>query len=102
MIDYNERGNMLVLIDEIFKGTNYDDRIYGALEVINKLNTKNTIAFITTHDFYLCDSNGVSNFHVKEEYEDNNIIFDYKIRKGRCTSTNAKYLMEKLGIINTK
>ena len=102
MIDYNGQGNMLVLIDEIFKGTNYDDRIYGALEVINKLNTKNTIAFITTHDFYLCDSNGVSNFHVKEEYEDNNIIFDYKIRKGRCTSTNAKYLMKKLGIINTK
>lgn len=102
MIEYNGKGNMLVLIDEIFKGTNYDDRMYGALEVISKLNNKNTIAFITTHDFYLCDSNNVSNFHVKEEYEGDRIIFDYKIRKGRCTSTNAKYLMGKLGIINTK
>ena len=29
-MDYLNQGNMLVLIDEIFKGTNYQDRIYGA------------------------------------------------------------------------
>ena len=100
MFEYNGNGNMLVLIDEIFKGTNYEDRLYGAHEVVKKLNNKSTIAFITTHDFELCDSAGVKNFHVKEEYEGDKIVFDYKIRDGKCVSTNAKYLMKKLDIVN--
>lgn len=100
MIQYRNNGNMLVLIDEIFKGTNYQDRIYGAKEVIKKLRSNNVIAFITTHDFELCDERGVSNYYFKEDYEGERIVFDYKIRKGKSSSTNAKYLMEKLGIID--
>lgn len=100
-IDYGKCGNRLVLIDEIFKGTNYQDRIFGAKEVIRKLNNDATIAFITTHDFELCDSKRVFNYHVKEYYEDGKICFDYKIRKGKCVGTNAKYLMKELGIIET-
>ena len=100
MVDYNGMGNMLVLIDEIFKGTNYNDRMYGAKEVVRKLNNKSTISFITTHDFELCDSDNVVNYHVKEEYEGDKIIFDYKVRKGKCVSTNAKYLMKMLDIVN--
>ena len=100
-LDYDE-DNRLVLVDEIFKGTNYNDRIYGAINVIEKLNDKKTIAFITTHDFELCDVkiNNIENYFVKEYYEDDNIKFDYKIRHGKCDSTNAKYLMKKLGIID--
>ena len=99
MIDYLDKDNMLVLIDEIFKGTNYQDRIYGATKVIEKLNNKKTITLLTTHDFELCDINNIKNYHFKEYYEDNKIYFDYKIREGKCTSTNAKYLMKKLNII---
>lgn len=98
-VDYVDKGNMLVLIDEIFKGTNYQDRLYGAKEVIHRLNTAKTILFVTTHDFELCEEDNVCNYHVKEDYEGERIVFDYKIYKGRCKSTNAKYLMKKLGII---
>ena len=96
---YLNQGNMLVLIDEIFKGTNYQDRIYGAKKVIQRLQNQQVITFITTHDFELCDEKNITNYHVKEYYEGDQIQFDYKIRKGKCTSTNAKYLMEKLEII---
>ena len=99
MIEYVDKGNMLVLIDEIFKGTNYQDRIYGAKEVIKRLNTKKTIVLLTTHDFELCEEKNITNYHVEESYDQDKIIFDYKIKKGACTSTNAKYLMKKLGII---
>ena len=58
------------------------------------------MVFITTHDFELCEEKGVTNYYVKEEYEGDKIIFDYKIRKGKCSSTNARYLMKKLGIID--
>ncbi len=98
-MDYLNQGNMLVLIDEIFKGTNYQDRIYGAKKVIQKLQNQQVITFLTTHDFELCDEKNITNYHVKEYYEGDQIQFDYKIRKGKCTSTNAKYLMEKLEII---
>lgn len=100
MVDYNGKGNMMVLIDEIFKGTNYNDRMYGAREVVKKLNNKSTIAFITTHDFELCDEENICNYYVKESYEKDKIIFDFKVRKGRCNSTNAKYLMKMLDIVN--
>lgn len=100
MVEYVNKGNMLVLVDEIFKGTNYNDRMYGAKEVVKKLNNKSTIAFITTHDFELCESSGVHNYHVKEDYEGDKIVFDYKIRDGKCSSTNARYLMKKLDIVN--
>lgn len=100
-IDY-DRGNRLVLVDEIFKGTNYNDRIYGATSVIKKLDDKKTILFVTTHDFELCDYKvlNLKNYYFKEYYEDDNIRFDYKLRDGKCNSTNAKYLMKKLNIID--
>ena len=98
----NDKDNRIILVDEIFKGTNYNDRIYGAKEVIKKFNDNRTILFVTTHDFELCDIKGknINNYYVKEFYEDDNIKFDYKIREGKCTSTNAKYLMKKLKIID--
>lgn len=99
-VDYIGSGNMMLLIDEIFKGTNYQDRIYGAKQVIQKLHTDQTVVFITTHDFELCEEKGVHNYHVQEYYENDQIKFDYKIKTGKCTSTNAKYLMKKLGIID--
>lgn len=100
-MDYKNK-NRIIFIDEIFKGTNYQDRIYGAVNVIKKLNDKNTILFITTHDFELCDikTRNLKNYNVREYYEGDFIKFDYKIREGKCESTNAKYLMEKLNIID--
>ena len=100
-LDY-DKGARIILVDEIFKGTNYNDRIYGAVSVIKKLNDKRTILYITTHDFELCDikDDNIYNYYVKEYYEGDNIKFDYKIRDGKCDSTNAKYLMKKIGIID--
>jgi DNA mismatch repair ATPase MutS len=91
-----------LIIKGIFKGTNYQDRIYGAVNVVKKLNDDKTILFITTHDFELCDIkiNNLKNYNVREYYEDDFIKFDYKIREGKCESTNAKYLMKKLNIID--
>lgn len=95
-------GNRLVLVDEIFKGTNYNDRIYGAMNVIEKLDDSKTMLFVTTHDFELCDYKikNLRNYYFKEYYEGDSIKFDYKLREGKCESTNAKYLMKKLNIID--
>lgn len=99
VIDNLGSDNLIVFIDEIFKGTNYQDRIYGAKKVIERLKRDDVILFLTTHDFELSEELGVVNYHFQEQYIEDKIVFDYKIKKGVSTSTNAKYLMKKLGII---
>ena len=106
MVTYAEnRRPMLVLVDEIFKGTNSADRIIGAEAAIRKLTHPWMMTLVTTHDFELCalaESGSIhgKNFHFQEEYEGDNIVFDYKIRPGRCLTTNAKQLMHMAGLLD--
>ena len=96
-----ENKNMIFFIDEIFKGTNSVDRILGAKNVIANLNKLGVIGVITTHDLELCaldKYSRIKNYNFSEQYKDNKIHFDYKIRLGKSTSTNAKYLMKLVGI----
>ncbi len=91
----------LILIDEIFKGTNSADRIVGAKEAIQRLNQPWLITLVTTHDFELCTAlPTLTNYHFSETYENNEIHFDYQIKDGQCKTTNAKELMHMAGIID--
>ncbi len=102
IINYAEKDKKLIfLIDEIFRGTNSKDRILGAKNVLANLNELGVIGAITTHDLELCTldkHNRIKNYNFSERYRDNKIYFDYKIREGKSTSTNAKYLMKLVGI----
>lgn len=104
VLDFSKESNtpMIVFIDEIFKGTNYNDRILGAKEVLKKLSKLPCIVFLTTHDFELCEISDkkIHNYHFEETYQKNKISFDYKIKNGQCKTTNAKYLMKEIGILN--
>ena len=95
-----EKNHYLVLIDEIFKGTNSQDRITGAKEAIYRLMKDNVLGIVTTHDFELCEiSDKITNYHFTEYYENNQIHFDYQLHLGKCQSTNAIHLMRMAGII---
>lgn len=92
---------MLFLIDEIFRGTNSADRIIGATSVVKALEQRGSIGAITTHDMELCqlsEDNQVTNYHFSEQYTEDTIKFDYQIKEGPSTTTNAKYLMRMVGI----
>lgn len=93
---------MLCLIDEIFKGTNSADRIVGAKEVLTGLSGEKCITLVSTHDFELCgitdgDGNPAVNYHFEEYYEGDTLKFDYKIKDGRCTTTNARAILRMAG-----
>lgn len=95
---------MLCLIDEIFKGTNSADRIVGARAAITRLTCPHLLTLVTTHDFELCELQGpggekLRNFHFEEHYVEDKIEFDFKIKEGRCLTTNARYLLRMAGII---
>ncbi|AAK80974.1 DNA mismatch repair ATPase MutS [Clostridium acetobutylicum] len=94
---------MIFLIDEIFHGTNSNDRIAGAKKVLKILNENWIFGLISTHDFELCELESdekrrIKNYHFSETYLEDKIIFDYKLKDGPSDTTNAKYLMKMIGI----
>ena len=97
-----KHSDTIFLIDEIFRGTNSEDRLIGAKTVVSKLNNFGVIGIITTHDLELCSlddsSERIINYNFSEYYKDNGIHFSYKINTGKSTTTNAKYLMQLVGI----
>ena len=68
----NERA--LILIDEVFKGTNTKERIEAAKLLINKLNDYNQLFLITTHDEEICDNKNIINYHFEEYYINDEIL----------------------------
>lgn len=103
IIDAAEKtDDLLFLIDEIFRGTNSTDRIRGAEGVIKKLRSLNACGMITTHDLEICrlgDKQGIINYSFYEEYRDDEMYFDYCIKEGISKTTNAEFLLRKVGIL---
>jgi len=97
-----EDQRLIFLIDEIFKGTNSADRLMGAEAVIKQLNTLGVVGMISTHDLELCNlasiHSRIKNYSFTELYQNDSACFDYKIKKGSSKATNAKFLMEMLGL----
>ncbi|SHI94257.1 MutS domain V [Geosporobacter subterraneus DSM 17957] len=96
-------GQVLFLLDEIFKGTNSHDRHMGAKLLIRQLYDNGAIGLVSTHDLELGElereSHGaVKNYHFQEHYKDNQIYFDYKLRPSISTTRNALYLMRMAGV----
>lgn len=93
-----------VLLDEILKGTNSDDKHIGTIKVIKKIISKNAIGVIATHDLEICKTTNcypkkLINKCFEADIINNNLIFDYKLKDGICKNKSATFLMEKLEVI---
>ncbi|MBE9463622.1 DNA mismatch repair protein MutS [Dyadobacter subterraneus] len=86
----------LFLLDEIFKGTNTVERIASGKAVLTYLNRGNNMAVAATHDLELAEllKDEFSMFHFAEVILDGEIKFDYKIKPGNLTNTNAIRILE--------
>lgn len=98
-----EEKPLLFLIDEIFRGTNSDDRTEGALTVLKKLSKPYICGLMTTHDYAMIDKtekgfDNIRYYHFSESYTDTGIEFDYRLSSGISRQSNAKYLMKLVGI----
>lgn len=98
-----QTSQMMFLIDEVFRGTNSVDRLIGAKTILKKLDALGVVGMITTHDLDLCelanDHPRVRNYSFLERYTDHAIHFDYQIKEGVSTTTNAVYLMKMMDIM---
>jgi DNA mismatch repair ATPase MutS len=98
----NRKEKVFVLLDEVLRGTNSDDRHKGSKALVRQLLNNGAVAVMATHDTDLAHSEStnpsVSNYHFEGKIQEDELYFDYKIKTGISESLNATALMKKIGI----
>ena len=99
-----KRERCMVLLDEILRGTNSEDKQYGTIKIIERLLSLKAIGIVATHDIEVCKTaerypQQLQNKCFESYIHEGELSFDYKLREGICQNKNATFLMEKLGII---
>ena len=99
-----KRERCIVLLDEILRGTNSEDKQYGTIKIIERLLSLKAIGIVATHDIEVCKTadrypQQLQNKCFESYIHEGELSFDYKLREGICQNKNATFLMEKLGII---
>lgn len=104
IMDELEANPAFVLLDEILRGTNSDDKRNGTIEVVKKVISKKAIGAIATHDIEVCLTTNeypdiLTNKCFEVEISNDELHFDYKLRDGICKNKSATFLMKKMGVI---
>lgn len=103
----NGSGNRmaLYLLDEILQGTNTAERQIASRRVLAQLVNQNAIGGVSSHDLELIEDTALEAHalpvHFAEQFQridgQPTMSFDYTLREGVATSSNAIRLMEILG-----
>ncbi|MBO0705077.1 MAG: DNA mismatch repair protein, partial [Candidatus Dormibacteraeota bacterium] len=96
------------LLDEVLQGTNTAERQVAARAVLRHLAALPTLGAVTTHDLTLADApelaESARQLHFTEQVEAGggrpSMTFDYRLRPGPATSTNALRLLESMGLLD--
>jgi hypothetical protein len=93
-----------VLLDEILRGTNSDDKRNGTIEVIRKLVAKKAVGMIATHDLEVCATTEefpglLANKCFEVQVVNDALHFDHLLRDGVSQNRSATFLMKKMGVI---
>jgi DNA mismatch repair ATPase MutS len=97
--------NTFVILDEILRGTNTKDKQLGSIGLLEKLISQNAVVIIATHDLVIGELEKkypgiVVNHCFEVELTNNQLVFDYKLKKGISQKLNASFLMKKMEIID--
>ncbi len=101
-LEQNQRT--FVILDEILRGTNSNDKRAGTIGLIKNLMAHKAVGIIATHDLVIGDMaeqypDYLKNLCFEVEIIDNDLHFDYKLQEGVAQKMSAAFLMEKMGII---
>ena len=104
VVDAAREQGTLYLLDEILQGTNSTERRIAARTVLRHLLATGAIGAVTTHDLTLAEAEDLVARAVAVHFtesvgdRDEGIAFDYRLRDGIATSTNALRLLEMVGL----
>jgi len=97
----------LFLLDELLSGTNSHDRRIGAEALVRGLVERGAIGLVTTHDLALAQiaempvgtlGGKAINVHFEDHLQGGEMLFDYCLRPGVVTRSNALELMRAVGL----
>lgn len=104
IIDRLQNGEELfIILDEILKGTNSEDKQKGSMALMKQLISLNGNGIIATHDLLLGNleqeyPDNVKDYRFEADITNDHLSFSYKIREGVAQNMNACFLMKKMGI----
>jgi DNA mismatch repair ATPase MutS len=104
MDELQQEKPLLILLDEILKGTNSTDKQTGSIALVKQLMQHRSLAIVATHDLALGEleksyPERVKNYHFEPTIENDKLSFDYRLKSGIAEKMNATFLMTKMGII---
>lgn len=102
--ELQEGKHLLILLDEILKGTNSTDKQAGSIALVKQFIDYPSLVLIATHDLALGDleyeyPSKIRNFCFEPTIINDQLSFDYKLKRGLAQKMNATFLMKKMGII---
>ena len=103
IVEMARAGPTLFLLDELFHGTNSHDRTEGARGLLRSLVSLDAIGLVTTHDLALAEiANGLApaarNVHFDDTLVEGEMRFDYRLKPGPVTRSNALAIMRAIGL----
>ena len=95
---------LFIILDEMLKGTNSQDKLNGSLRFLEKLRGLRVAGLVATHDLALGElqERFPANFHnvcFEIDHQGREIVYDYKLRPGVSRNMNASILLEQMGLI---
>ena len=90
---------LLCIIDEVLRGTNTIERIAASSNILAHLRKPHVLPFAATHDIelsYMLEG-AYTNYHFEEEVKEDDVEFNYLLKKGRVTTRNAIRLLSMVG-----
>lgn len=91
-----KEDNVLVVIDEILKGTNTEERIAASKAIMDYIAETDCLTLLATHDKELTENGAYKNYHFRNDIKGGDIVFDYLIHTGRSEQSNAIELLTHL------
>ena len=103
--DAESGKRMLILLDEVLRGTNSADKQQGSMKFLEKLIGYDVTGIIATHDLVLgtlADKfpENISTYCFEADIDGDNLTFSYKLCVGLATRLNATFLMRGMKIID--
>ncbi|WP_114937904.1 MutS-related protein [Mucilaginibacter endophyticus] len=94
-----EEIKSLVIIDEIFRGTNTIERIAAAKSVLSYITAKQNFVFVSTHDLELAEllDEDFIVYSFSDSKDGRVLVFDYLLKRGLLKSTNGIAILKSMG-----
>lgn len=95
---------IFVILDEMLKGTNSEDKLNGSLMFLIKLLQLNISGIVATHDLALgnLSHDYPNNFHnicFEIGHSEEDIVYNYRLQEGVSKNMNASFLLKNMNLI---